>query len=60
MKDAVDSVELTEDELIRLACALGEIRGLEARILLERMQSSVSCEMKGVHREIDIAFQQSA
>lgn len=60
LRNLLDSVELTEDELIRLACALGEIRGLEARMLLERMQSSVSSEMKGVHREIDIAFQQSA
>lgn len=51
-------VELNEEELIRLACALGEIRGLEARMLLERMRSSVSSEMKGVHREIDIALQQ--
>lgn len=57
LKTVLDSVELTEDELIRLACALGEIRGLEARMLLERMRSSVSSEMKGVHREIDIALQ---
>lgn len=60
LKTLLDSVELTEDELIRLACALGEIRGLEARMLLERMQSSVSSEMKGVHREIDIALRQTA
>lgn len=59
LRTLLDSVELKEDELIRLACALGEIRGLEARMLLERMRSSVSSEMNGVHREIDIALQQT-
>jgi len=57
LRTLLDSVELTEDGLIRLACALGEIKGLEARVLLERMRSSISSEMKSVHREIDIALQ---
>lgn len=57
LRTLFDSAGLTEDELIRLACALGEIRGLEASMLLERMRSSISSEMKGVHREIDIALQ---
>ena len=60
LRTLLDSVELTEDELIRLASALGEIGGLEARMLLERMRLSVSSEMKGVHREIDIALQQKS
>jgi hypothetical protein len=60
LKTLLDSVELTEDELIRLACALGEIGGLETRMLLERMRLSVSSEMKRGHREIDIALQQKS
>jgi hypothetical protein len=59
LRTLFDSVQLTEDELIRLACALGEIRGIEASTLLERIRSSVSSEMTGVHREIDIALQRT-
>jgi len=54
----LDSIELTEDELTRLACAFGEIGGSEARMLLERMRASVSDEIKSVHREIDIALEE--
>jgi hypothetical protein len=53
----VGNVNLTEDELIRLAAALGEIAGPDARLLLEQMRSLTSVEMVDVLREIDIALQ---
>ncbi|MDF0668204.1 MAG: hypothetical protein P0119_19335 [Nitrospira sp.] len=59
LRTLLNSAELTEDEHIRLACALGEIKGLEARMLLERIRLSISSEMKSVRREIDIALQRT-
>lgn len=52
----VYATQLTEDELIRLACALGEIGGASAKLLLEQMQQSVPAEMTDVFDEIDIAL----
>jgi len=50
---------LTSDELIRLACALGEIGGDRARALLEHMRHSYPGETEALQREIDVALQSS-
>lgn len=57
IKPLLNEENLTEDELVRLACALGEIGGAEAHRLLKQMRASSSTEMKDLHREINIALQ---
>ena len=52
----VDEPTLTEDELIRLACALGELGGQTAHRLLEKMLSSENINQPAVIQEIEIAL----
>jgi hypothetical protein len=53
----VESAQLTGDELVRLAGALGEIGGPAARLLLEQMRASTPAGMTDVLQEINIALQ---
>jgi hypothetical protein len=49
--------DMTNDELIRLAGALGEIGGADARSLLEKMRISHPNAPSDLQREIDVALQ---
>ena len=53
----VDSADLSEDESIRLACALGEIGGDRAKGLLERQLSRTAAQSAEIRREIEIALE---
>ena len=56
LKLLLDEKSLSEDELIRLAVALGETGGIVARLLLKQMRSSTSPD-SDVMKEIVIALQ---
>lgn len=51
----VGDPSLSEDEAIRLACALGEIGGDEGRALLEDLRESTPDAWQAVKAEIDLA-----
>jgi len=57
LKPLIENKNLTEDELIRLACALGEIGGKEALDLLQQLRASSSEIMTDLQKEIDIAIE---
>lgn len=52
----VKALELKEQESIRLACALGELGGPDARKLLEQMRASTIADRSELSKEIDIAM----
>lgn len=56
---SLDPKKLSEDELVRLACALGEIGNAGAVAQLRALQRTVAADMKSVHAEILIALQNS-
>lgn len=53
----VDANNLTEDEAVRLACALGEIAGSGGEELLERLRVHTAPENTRILDEIGIAFE---
>ncbi|HLL54266.1 MAG TPA: hypothetical protein VK447_12000 [Myxococcaceae bacterium] len=55
-----ESPELTDNELVRLAIAIGEIGGTEAMVLLERMRVAAARGRPEVLVEIDASLEQMA
>jgi hypothetical protein len=56
LKPLVSNPQLTTDELVRLACSLGEIGGPEARSLLKQMRALPGAANPELQREIEIAL----
>lgn len=52
----IESTPLTPDELVRLACSLGEIGGTAARGLLERIRGLPGADAAEVRQEIETAL----
>jgi hypothetical protein len=60
LKPLIDDCSLTEDDAIRLACALGEIGGSAASALLNRFEAATGQERTRVLDEIGIAREAAA